>query len=628
MDTQRFAPPRMNGKRSNSGNHTRDRAHAITHYLRPVLAFTALAALAMLPMQGQVADAQTASQWYMTDTHVHSSISSDGFSDLGIISQAQALGYNAIFTTEHDGGSNYVAATGYTANHVVFEDNYSGWTKSTYGTIGSTTNALASTPHRTGNNSVHIATTSASYGETYITTQRGPNFRGGDIILHFSVYPLRLDAGSGFDVSVSIGGDPTVSRNPTGYTTQAGVISPGKSTVLVWELGATRAASTNPNARVLTYSLGNYVLNTWNDYTINVTAALADIPAADMSLDYTGLSQLKITAAGNNGTADAYFDSYSIDASTPEFSANEFVYKTSIANQFNGSNFTIFPSFEMGNTKHTNRFDYGITQPSQYVSYPTGSDGILPTEQGGYPAQLNHPGFTITDAEAIASLDQGADFVETRDPNHVADWDGVLQQGVQVIGSWSSDGHTGLTAGKPATFIYAPSLALNDLMHAYFEGRVYNALNNFSGRTIINLNGASLEPFPVRYPVYVPATQTTANVHFQITSGLYSNDSIIWIVNGTALPVESPTGGAYNVVKTVNLSAPSTYVRAEAQASGGTRRAMSQALFFVKVPGLPTGMNYYVTGITTPDNRNYTKISTKESPLPVGTPPTRRWLLR
>ena len=341
MDTQRFAPPRMNGKRSNSGNHTRDRGHAITHYLRPVLAFTALAALAMLPMQGQVADAQTASQWYMTDTHVHSSISSDGFSDLGIISQAQALGYNAIFTTEHDGGSNYVAATGYTANHVVFEDNYSGWTKSTYGTISSTTNALASTPHRTGNNSVHIATTSASYGETYITTQRGPNFRGGDIILHFSVYPLRVDAGSGFDVSVSIGGDPTVSRNPTGYTTQAGVISPGKSTVLVWELGATRAASTNPNARVLTYSLGNYVLNTWNDYTINVTAALADIPAADMSLDYTGLSQLKITAAGNNGTADAYFDSYSIDASTPKSSANEFVYKTSIANQFNGSNFTI-----------------------------------------------------------------------------------------------------------------------------------------------------------------------------------------------------------------------------------------------------------------------------------------------
>ncbi|MEO8285686.1 MAG: hypothetical protein ABI670_04575 [Chloroflexota bacterium] len=583
---------------------------------RPMLLITVamLMLLAFLPLKNGIGtvSAEAAGQWYKTDTHVHSSVSSDGYADIGINSLGQSLGYNALFLTDHNGGSNYPArSTGATVNHVTFEDSYMGWPAGTYGTIGSTTNALTSNPHHTGNNSVHMATTSSSYGETFVYTQRGPNYRNGDIIIKVSIYPVRIDPGSGLDVSVSIGEDPTVVRNPTGYTTQAGVVSPGKSTVLIWQLGTTRSPSSDPNARVLTYPLGSYTLNTWNNYTINVTNALNDIPLADRPMDYTGLSRLKMTAAGNNGTADAYFDTYSIDALTPETPQSEYIYRTGVIDDFNTSNFVIVPSYEMGKSKHTNRFDFGIVQASQYVSYTNGSDGILPTEQGGYPAQLNHPGFTITDAETVSTQAHGADIMEVRDPNHIVDWDAILQQGVQVIGSWSADLHDGMAVGKPATYIYAPSLGLDDLMHSLYEGRVYNALNNFSGRLIFNLSTASVEPFAARYPVFVPASQSTANAHLQITTGLFSGDRVYWLVNGTALPGEPPSGGGYNVTKSISLSSSTTYVRVEANTSSGTRRAMTQAIFFVKVPSLPAGMSYYVDRVTTSDNKDYTKLKTK-----------------
>jgi hypothetical protein len=75
--------------------------------------------------------------------------------------------------------------------------------------------------------------------------------------------------------------------------------------VLVWQLGAGRAASSDPNRRVLTYDLGNYTLNAWNHYEINVSEALNDIPASDRPLDYNALSFLKMAVAGNAGTARA-----------------------------------------------------------------------------------------------------------------------------------------------------------------------------------------------------------------------------------------------------------------------------------------------------------------------------------
>ncbi len=99
-------------------------------------------------------------------------------------------------------------------------------------------------------------------------------------------------------------------QRPQGWFRRAKVQSSSGS----WALGARLPA--DPNARVLTYPLA-YTLNTWNNYTINISSALADIPAADLPLDYNGLTYLKMTAASNGGTVEGYFDTYSIDASSP-----------------------------------------------------------------------------------------------------------------------------------------------------------------------------------------------------------------------------------------------------------------------------------------------------------------------
>src|SRR5688572_14438573 len=62
--------------------------------------------------------------WYMTDTHVHSSVSADAFADIGIHSDAaKAHGYDSIFITDHDGGSNF-HINRMDANNMRFEDDY------------------------------------------------------------------------------------------------------------------------------------------------------------------------------------------------------------------------------------------------------------------------------------------------------------------------------------------------------------------------------------------------------------------------------------------------------------------------------------------------------------------------
>ncbi len=154
---------------------------------------------------------------------------------------------------------------------------------------------------------------------------------------------------------------------------------------------------------------------------------------------------------------------------------DEYVYRTSIVDDFNTSTFKVFPAYEMGQQKHTNRFNFGITSTSQYRSYTYGADGIEETQLSGYPAQLNHPGTTVTVQEAIAGQGLGADFLEVRDQPWIDAWDDILQQGALLLGNWSSDTHSGLSSGKAATYIYAPALDFNELIHSLYEGRTYNA---------------------------------------------------------------------------------------------------------------------------------------------------------
>ena len=247
---------------------------------------------------------------------------------------------------------------------------------------------------------------------------------------------------------------------------------------------------------------------------------MQDIPLADRPLDYAAITDITITAAGNHGTADGYFDAYSLDTATSITPADEFVFRNSIVHNFDTSSFTVYPSVELGSFRQSQRFNFSINQPSDWVTFASGNAAILPTQQTGYPAQLNCPGSCTPAQDVLNTQGEGADFIETRLPAFQTLWDGVLQQGVQIIGTWSSDAHAGIAAGMVATYIYAPTTGFDDLLHSLYEGRTYDALNNFSGPVIFNLDPTSQEPYPVRYPVYVPDTQSTANVHLAIGSGL------------------------------------------------------------------------------------------------------------
>ncbi|MEY2581865.1 MAG: cellulose 1,4-beta-cellobiosidase, partial [Ilumatobacteraceae bacterium] len=548
--------------------------------------------------------------WYKTDPHVHSTFSADAFSDIGIHAQAaKAQGYNALFLTDHDGGSSFLI-NNMTANHRLFEDKYTNWTASTFGTQSSSTNVLATSPVASGTASLHLASTSATYGETGVWSTRGSNFRSGDIILKVKIYPTRIDANSGVYVSASIGGDLNVVKFPKGYTTEAGVISPAKTTVLVWQLGNPRTPSSNANTRVITNNLA-YTLNQWNSYTINVTQAMAAIPAADRPLNYDAFTYLRMVAAGKGGTADAYFDTYSMDASLPVASADEFVYRTPLVSSYDTSTFKIFSSYEMGQSKHSQRFNFAITSPTQYVHYANGIDGIRPTQDMGYPAQLNHPGTGTTVAEAISGRGLGADTIEVTNPAWRSAWDEILKQGTQILGAFSSDTHSGETANTEATFLYSPALTFDDLVHSYYEGRSYSAVNNFAGRLVFNLDGSGTEPYPARYPVFVPSTQTSRNVHLSITSGLVSGYKVRWIRNGVALATDSTSGSSYNVTKVIDVTGDPTYVRAELLNGAGTVIAVTQPIFFRDVAGLPSGNGASVDQVVTSNGRGYNRILTQ-----------------
>jgi len=582
-----------------------------TGVLRLVVAPILIVALSLIPYQ--ISTAQTGWQWYKTDLHVHSVISADAYNDLGIMSQsAKSLGYSALFLTDHNLASSFPISS-LTANYMVFEDTYRRWTSATYGSLTSTTNVLATTPIHTGTNSLKLASSASGSGETLVWTTRGPNFRSGDIILKFSVYPTRIDPGSGVYVSASIGGDVTVQK-PDGYTTSSGVISPGKSIVLVWQLGSARTPSSDPNSRVLTYSLP-YTLNTWNDYTINITDALEDIPSADLPLSYNAVTYLKMAAAANGGTASAYFDTYSITPSAPVSAAQEFVYRTNVIHDYDTSTFKIFPSLEMGISRHAQRFNFGITDPSQFLSYANGIDGILPAQQSGYPAMLNHPGSDggASNQETISTHGEGADFMEVRQQAWIDNWDAVLQQGVQLLGAGTTDTHRVFSGSSYATYVYGPALTFDSLLQSIFEGRTYIAAGSFGdqGRVIFNADSNSQEPFPARYPVYVPSTQSSANVHLLVTGGLRSGYTVRWIRNDTLITTDSTSGSSYEATKAISLGGAWTYVRAEIRDSSGVIKALTQPIFFVTVPGLPVDKSYYIDTVTTADGRKYTKVFVK-----------------
>jgi hypothetical protein len=154
------------------------------------------------------ADAASAPTWWKVDTHQHSAFSGDARADLGLDAAIdKSLNYSAVFVTDHD-RLNSFSIQGANGNYLDYRDALSGrWLPKTLGSTSSSTNAVVTSPVHSGANSLHLAVTSssASNGRTFVYAKRGANLLSGDVTLDFWVYPLRIDPGSGVDVSVSLG---------------------------------------------------------------------------------------------------------------------------------------------------------------------------------------------------------------------------------------------------------------------------------------------------------------------------------------------------------------------------------------------------------------------------------------
>jgi len=589
---------------------------------KPSLALAFLLALILMPVAALSSQAQgPLNEWYQIDTHVHSVVSAEAQVDAGIISQAQAFGYDGLMITDHNNASGF-HINRLTANHLEFLDSGARWDIGSFGQLSSSTNITSTAQVADGTHSLFLSSTSNSneLGETFRWSKRGPNFRAGDITLDLSIFPTEIDANSGAYVSVSIGGDPTVEIDHPGYTTDPDpqtqgdeVISPGKSIVLVWQIGNPRLPSSNPNQQVMVNDLGSFNLNQWNDYSINVTEALSAIANVDRPLDYNALTHIKMATAATNGTASAYFDAFLLSApgQTP---AEEYIYRTEVIDDFDTSTFQLFPSHEMGQRRHTNRFNFAVSDPSEFFSTTFGTDEIQQTHQSGFPVKLNHPDVTISPQEVLDNNAYDADALEVRRDTWIDVWDDLLTMGLFITGDWSSDSHRGVTNGKPATYIYAQDDTLDSLMQSYFEGRSYLARNHFDGQLFWNLDANNSQtPYPARYLVYLSDQQTSADVHLLVTDGLSEDYTITWVSNGQDIHTETipDDQDSYEETRSVDLSADWNYVRAEVRRHTGSSRALTQPIVFVRVPDLPSDIQYRIHSITTANGRNYNTRFTK-----------------
>jgi hypothetical protein len=607
----------------------------------------------------------TTPTWWRVDSHEHSSFSGDARADLGVDAErAKSSGYNAVFVTDHDRMASFQVG-GANGNYLDFRDTIAGgkWLAKNIGTFSSVTNATSATQIKSGSASLHVAASSTSAGRAMDYAKRGPSLHAGDVSLDFWVYPQQIIGAAGVDVSVSVGGDPRPGTASFGYTNATGTTMLKQSSTLVWQLGAARKAAATGTAHVYTNQL-NYTPLKWNHYTINVrtgavswtvdaaTASstgigLNGMVATDQPADWTTLTNPIMEASADNGTADAYFDDLTLKDLSPVCPAADFVYRNSLidSGRFNGTNvtgepFVMYPAREMGQNNHANQFNFDLTNPADFndtfvesagspIPAPYNSDaalcaatntatarwqfkklgtdnigGATGVQASGYPAQDNHPGVTDTTANVTATLAHGADAVEVRGAaDYSATWDTILQQNHIVIGTYGSDAHEGPSATTPADYIDAPSLGLDNLMRSYYEGRMYLANANFTGRIVFNTDG-SARPYPARYPVYVSPSTLSVTPHLAISGGLVSGQTVSWISYssgaGTTRVTDIVSGTTYNASKVIALSGAFSYVRAELRDAAGNLLANTEPIFYRPVASLTADKSIRVDAVTPP----------------------------
>ncbi len=546
----------------------------------------------------------------LVETHVHSVFSADAVADVGVLAvTARALGYDAVFLTDHNEGSAF-QIQGDTANRRVLDEDDGGWKLFQRGDLRSSTTAMESETAYQGVRAFHLALSTPSTGAVGLWARRGPLIAAGPVILSFAVLVRHLDPESGFAATVTLGGDSDVAQ-AIGYTTAGGEVLLDRHVTFAWTIGSPVLPTSQPAHRVIVFPLPEPRADEWTLYTVDVTEALAQLAADEQPHPFAAFLHPRFTLSAHDGSADLFLDAVTLEARNPLAPAEEFVARTQLCHAFSSDSFHLFCAHEMGQQRHTIRFDFAIEDPADFTDFRFGTDGIPLAHSVGYPTQLNHPGSTIRLSEILEHRAYGADFIEVRKPEWAALWDELLLREVSLLGSWGTDSHELIDPGNPATFVFASANSLDAIVSALYEGRSFLARNTFTGAFLLSPFAAPQRPYPARYPIFVSDQITATTIFLRITDGIPSDARLRWIRNGTLWREEALSGPGADLAIDLPLEGPLTVLRAELLDRSGMVIAMTQPLVFRDVPGLPPSYRFLTERIDTVTGRDYSQVATR-----------------
>jgi len=547
------------------------------------------------------------SSWYKTELH-HHSVFSDGYYDLGVVTQhAKDLGYNAFFLTDHD-------VVGFSRNKT-FDDSLQVWQYLRSPSVWYEewcVNELVPTPVYKGTYSLHLRSKSSDSSCQRYTAWRGPILWSGDIFLNFSLYPAFLSSPqfAGAFVELMFGlkygweTDWWDSQCEGGVTWANGTVTAPHYVILRFGVLGSEGNVTEADETIRGFNF-TVTLGAWNTFSLNVTdymvRSLPTMLAPDCAISAISLNCI----TDHCEISDVYFDDVALYTEEPAKSVGElFAYRNEELASFDTGTFKAFPSVELSEFLHFNHFVYNFTTSQGYYHTKqvasSNNEVVNFVHSQGYPIQKNHP---AGEPDVVEFGSFGADFIEARSQDEISVWDQLLNKGVCIMGTWSTDSHGFILQGDKCTMVYSPELTLEKLLKNMFEGRMFLMINNFTGKIVFNIE-PSTEPYPARYINYI-ADGTSATLYFEAT-GLTSGWKACWVRNGTYFLDEAITSTTYAVSKSFSMPNDANYWRVEIRDTSDNIIAMSEPILFKKVHNMPSAMYAHVNDFATPTGTNYT----------------------
>ncbi|MCX7622254.1 MAG: hypothetical protein N2Z82_00640, partial [Thermomicrobium sp.] len=512
---------------------------------------------------------------------------------------------DALFLTDHNEGSDF-QIDGATANRRTLDEDSDGWKLRQRGTLAAPIARLEGERAYRGSRSYHLAAAPGSNGTLTLWTPRGPLVAAGPVRLRFALLVRQLEPGTGFVVALSLGGDSELGH-VVGYTNERGDVLLERSVTFAWTIGQPSLPASSSRHQLVVLPLPEPPREAWATYTLDVSEAVERLPAEQRPHRFAAFLYPRFTLTTSGGGAEIFLDSVELRAERPLEPAQEFVARTELCRAWSDPSFLLVCAHEMGQQRHTIRFDFAIDDPAQFRQFTFGTDGIPLVHEAGFPAQLDHPGSTIRIREILDNRAYDADFLEVRKPEWTTVWDELLVRGVHILGAWGTDSHEVIDSGNPATYVFARGLTREELVRALYEGRSFLARNTFTGAVIIGIQPSPDEPYPARYPIFVSDRATSVPVFLRVTAGLPSGSRIRWIRNGRPFVDRPLTGPASEDTLDLPLAGPLTVVRAEIVDASGRPLALTQPLVFRTVPGSPAGTRIATHGIETMDGTGYNR---------------------